>query len=104
MYFAGQITGVEGYVESASSGIMAGYNLSCVLLGEDLPKLNSKTVTGALALYISNEANTTFQPMNANFGIVDGLDVKIRKKQERYSKIAERALEEIRTIALYKGE
>ena len=104
VYFAGQITGVEGYVESASSGIMAGYNLSCVLLGEDLPKLNSKTVTGALALYISNEANTTFQPMNANFGIVDGLDVKIRKKQERYSKIAERALEEIRTIALYKGE
>ena len=98
IYFAGQITGVEGYVESASSGIMAGYNLACEILGEDLPVLNTKTVTGALAFYISNESNTSFQPMNANFGIVEGLDVKIRKKQERYLKIAERALEEIKTI------
>lgn len=101
IYFAGQITGVEGYVESASSGIMAGYNMACELLGYPLAELNSKTVTGALASYISNESVTDFQPMNANFGIVEGLDVKIRKKQERYGKIAERALDEIKKIPTY---
>ncbi len=101
VYFAGQITGVEGYVESASSGIMAGFNLSCELLGIDMPELNNKTVTGALSLYISNEANTSFQPMNANFGIVEKLDVKIRKKQERYEQVAKRALEEIRKIPIH---
>ncbi len=100
VYFAGQITGVEGYVESASSGIMAGYNLSCVLNGKPLPELNNKTVTGALSLYISNEANTSFQPMNANFGIVEKLDVKIRKKQERYEQVAKRALLEIEKISV----
>ena len=98
IYFAGQITGVEGYVESASSGIMAGYNMACTILGKELPKLDTKTVTGALALYISNESNTSFQPMNANFGIMSGLDYKVRKKQERYKIIAERALEEIKKI------
>lgn len=98
VYFAGQITGVEGYVESASSGIMAGYNMACQLLDRPMPEYNNKTVTGALAAYISNETVTEFQPMNANFGIVSGLDVKIRKKQERYAKIAERALEEIKKI------
>lgn len=98
VYFAGQITGVEGYVESASSGIMAGFNLAMTILGKEVPKLNTKTVTGALALYISNSANTAFQPMNANFGIVAGLDERIKKKQERYAKIAERALAEIEKI------
>lgn len=101
VYFAGQITGVEGYVESASSGIMAGYNLACELLGKTMPELNIKTVTGALALYISNEANTSFQPMNANFGIVEKLDVKIRKKQERYEQVAKRALVEIEKIPVH---
>ncbi len=100
IYFAGQITGVEGYVESASSGIMAGYNMACVLLGKELPSLDTKTVTGALASYISNEANIYFQPMNANFGIVEGLGYKVRKKQERYKIIAERALSEIRKISV----
>lgn len=98
VYFAGQITGVEGYVESASSGIMAGYNLACEILGHSMPKLDNKTVTGALATYISNESVSDFQPMNANFAIVAGLDVKIRKKQERYGKIAQRALEEIQKM------
>ena len=98
VYFAGQITGVEGYVESASSGIMAGYNMACDILGKPMPQLNTKTVTGALSIYISNESNVNFQPMNANFGIVSGLDERIRKKQERYGKIAERALEEIKQI------
>ena len=93
-----KITGVEGYVESASSGIMAGYNLAMQILNRKMPDLNAKTVTGALSLYISNEYNTSFQPMNANFGIVEGLEVKIRKKQERYAKIAERAMEEIKKL------
>lgn len=101
IFFAGQITGVEGYVESASSGIMAGYNLACAIIGNELPKLNNMTVTGALSLYISNEANTSFQPMNANFGIVEKLDVKIRKKQERYEAVAKRALEEIKKIPIH---
>lgn len=98
VYFAGQITGVEGYVESASSGIMAGYNMACDILGKPMPELNTKTVTGALSIYISNESNVNFQPMNANFGIVSGLSERIRKKQERYGKIAERALAEIKQI------
>jgi methylenetetrahydrofolate--tRNA-(uracil-5-)-methyltransferase len=98
VFFAGQITGVEGYVESASSGIMAGYNMACMILGKELPAINTKTVTGALSLYISNEANTSFQPMNANFGIVEGLGYKVRKKQERYKLIAERSIEEIGKI------
>lgn len=93
VYFAGQITGVEGYVESASSGIMAGVNMACDILGREKPEPDIKTVTGALVLYISNEANTKFQPMNANFGIVEGLNERIRKKAERYMKIANRALE-----------
>ena len=98
IWFAGQITGVEGYVESASSGIMAGYNLAHVLMGKELVKPSEKTVSGALSLYISNASNTAFQPMNANFGIVAGLDYKVRKKQERYAKIAERALDEIKNL------
>lgn len=98
VYFAGQITGVEGYVESAASGIMAGYNMACEILGKPMAEPSSKTAIGALALYISNESNTAFQPMNANFGIIEGLNEKIRKKQERYAKIAERALEIIKTI------
>ena len=99
IYFAGQITGVEGYVESASSGIMAGYNLACELLGKPMAELDTKTVTGALATYISTP-NENFQPMNANFGIVSGLNERIRKKQERYAKIAERALAEIKKVSV----
>lgn len=98
IYFAGQITGVEGYVESASSGIMAGYNMACQILDKPMNEPNPMTVTGALALYISNESNINFQPMNANFGIVSGLTERVRKKQERYLKIAERSLEIIKKI------
>lgn len=93
VFFAGQITGVEGYVESASSGILAGYNLAAMLNGEKPFEPNSKTCIGALPLYIFNSANEKFQPMNANFGIIDGLDERIRNKVERYNKIANRALD-----------
>lgn len=99
IYFAGQITGVEGYVESASSGILAGYNLACELTGREKWEPSAKTSIGALALYISNPSNDgSFQPMNANFGIVEGLGCKIRKKAERYAKVAERSLEIINSI------
>ncbi|MBQ2663051.1 MAG: methylenetetrahydrofolate--tRNA-(uracil(54)-C(5))-methyltransferase (FADH(2)-oxidizing) TrmFO, partial [Clostridia bacterium] len=78
VFFAGQITGVEGYVESASSGILAGYNMAKMLMGEEMFEPDNKTCIGALPLYISNPANDKFQPMNANFGIIEGLGEKIR--------------------------
>ena len=96
IFFAGQITGVEGYVESASSGILAGFNMAKMLLGEEMYEPDIKTAIGALALYISNESISAFQPMNANFGIIEGLNERIRNKQERYSKIAQRALETVK--------
>ncbi len=96
IFFAGQITGVEGYVESASSGILAGYNMAALLTGSDMFEPDAKTCIGALPLYISNQANTNFQPMNANFGIIEGLNEKVRKKSERYNKIAIRSLEIIK--------
>ena len=96
IFFAGQITGVEGYVESASSGILAGYNMARILQSKTLLEPDSKTCIGALPLYISNSANEKFQPMNANFGIIDGLNERIRKKAERYEKIALRALETLK--------
>ncbi len=96
IFFAGQITGVEGYVESASSGILAGFNMAKMLLGEEMYEPDIKTAIGALALYISNESISAFQPMNANFGIIEGLNERIRNKQERYSKIAQRALETLK--------
>ena len=92
IFFAGQITGVEGYVESASSGILAGFNVSRLIKDKPLLEPDSKTCIGALPLYISNTANVKLQPMNANFGIIDGLDERIKKKAERYEKIAKKAL------------
>jgi len=93
IFFAGQITGVEGYVESASSGIMAGYNMARILLGKALLVPDSKTCIGALANYVTDESLVRLEPMNANFGIIEKYDERIRNKQERYRKIAERALE-----------
>ncbi len=87
IYFAGQITGVEGYVESISSGLVAGMN-SCSNEKIMFPR---ETMIGALADYISTE-NEKFQPMNANFGILPGLEEKIRNKVERYEKMSRRAL------------
>lgn len=93
IFFAGQITGVEGYVESASSGILAGYNMAKKLLGEPFLEPDKRTAIGALPLYISDEGVKRLQPMNANFGIIKPLEYRVRNKQERYLKIAERALE-----------
>lgn len=96
IFFAGQITGVEGYVESASSGILAGYNMAKLLQDEAMFEPSQKTCIGALPLYISSGTITNFQPMNANFGIIEGLGEKIRNKAERYNKIALRALDIIK--------
>ena len=93
VFFAGQITGVEGYVESASSGILAGYNMARMLSGREMFEPDARTCIGALPLYISNPQNSAFQPMNANFGIIEGLGERIRSKQERYNKTALRALD-----------
>lgn len=95
IYFAGQITGVEGYVESASSGLLAGYNMARQLLGKPLFEPSSKTAIGSLPLYISNGAIEKLQPMNANFGIIDSLNERIRNKVDRYRRIAEIALETV---------
>ena len=96
VYFAGQITGVEGNVESASSGILAGFNMARQILGESLLEPTSMTCIGALPLYISNEGKKDIQPMNANFGIIDSWHERVRGgKVERYKLIAKRALEEL---------
>ncbi len=96
VFFAGQITGVEGYVESASSGILAGFNAARAIKGLEMLEPDAKTCIGALPLYICTP-NENFQPMNANFGIIEGLDVRIKKKSERYAKIAERALNTLKS-------
>ena len=95
LYFAGQITGVEGYMESASSGIMAGINAVRRAEGKEPLKLEKETMTGALSDYISDESVKNFQPMGANFGILPPIEPKIRDKKERYAALAERALESL---------
>ena len=97
VFFAGQITGVEGYVESASSGMMAGINAARKILGEEKLVFPPSTCTGALIKYITDRENKKFQPMNANFGIIEWERVKIKNKKERYeyiSSLALKALEE----------
>ncbi len=94
LYFAGQITGVEGYVESISSGLMAGINAANEFYGKEEFYLPIETMTGALANYISTP-NEKFQPMNANFGIVPGLEKRIKDKKEKYKILADRALKEL---------
>lgn len=97
-YFAGQMTGVEGYVESAASGLMAGLAAARAVL--ELPEVEFPDVTahGALANYISNPAIENFQPMNINFGLIPPLTVRIRKKREKNAQIAARALEALNGV------
>ncbi len=97
LYFAGQITGVEGYVESISSGLMAGINAANEFNGKKEFILPIETMTGALANYISTP-NEKFQPMNANFGIVPGLEKRIKDKKEKYKVLADRALNTLNKI------
>ena len=95
LYFAGQITGVEGYVESISSGLMAGINAANEFNGKKEFILPTETMTGALANYISTP-NEKFQPMNANFGIVPGLEKRIKDKKEKYTILADRGLNKLK--------
>ncbi len=95
VFFAGQITGVEGYMESAASGIMAGINALRFANGEDSLILPETTMIGALSRYISDETVKNFQPMGANFGVLPPIEPKIRDKRERYAKISQRALADL---------
>ncbi len=92
IFFAGQITGVEGYMESAASGILAGINAARRIQGEEALILPVETMMGALSHYIAESALGDFQPMNANFGILPPLTQRIRDKHERYLAMAERSL------------
>lgn len=92
VFFAGQITGVEGYMESAASGIMAGLNAVRYACADKTITLPKETMIGALSKYISDTSIKNFQPMGANFGILPSIEPKIRDKKERYAAIAKRAV------------
>ena len=102
-FFAGQITGVEGYVESAASGLVAGITLAAELNGKDIPVFPSFTALGAMGRHVSTPV-ADYQPMNCSFGLIDPLPAvpgqkKIRRKEERYQAVADRALQHIRTLS-----
>ncbi len=99
LYFAGQMTGVEGYVESASSGLLAGLSLACRLLGIFCPKFPQETAIGALSTYISSGSVGDFQPMNITFGIMPPLTERIRVKKEKNAALAKRSLDIIDAIS-----
>jgi len=96
--FAGQITGVEGYVESAASGLMCGIYEAMEAAGKELPQLGGDTALGALGKYVSSSVSGNFQPMNINFGIMEPLGIRIRNKEEKNNKISERAIGRLRDI------
>ncbi|MEI4788938.1 FADH(2)-oxidizing methylenetetrahydrofolate--tRNA-(uracil(54)-C(5))-methyltransferase TrmFO [Bacillus sp. FJAT-53060] len=98
LFFAGQMTGVEGYVESAASGLVAGINAARFVKGEELVTLPEETVIGSMSHYITSTNKKSFQPMNANFGLLKDLGVRIKNKQERYAEYAKRAIKTIQTI------
>lgn len=98
-FFAGQMTGVEGYVESAASGLYAGLAAAFQAEGQQMPALSGKTAMGALARYISSSPSADFQPMNITFGIIDPPDQRFRKKAEKNTYLSQRALEEVREWA-----
>ena len=100
IFFAGQMTGVEGYMESASSGLMAGLNAARRFLNKEAFTLPVTTMIGALSDYISHSVSKDFQPMGANFGVIPGIEPHIRDKKERYLKLAERALADLEEAKL----
>lgn len=92
LFFAGQMTGVEGYVESAASGLLAGINAARLAKEEEPIVLPRETAMGSMAYYITHAEGKHFQPMNANFGLFPEMPTRIRDKKERYEAIAQRAL------------
>ncbi len=101
--FAGQMTGVEGYVESAASGFLAAVAMAAKVQGRALPDFPKETAIGALGLYISDESIEHFQPMNINFSIIAPLEQRIRKKSEKNQAISQRALEIIDSMLQKEG-
>lgn len=98
VFFAGQLTGVEGYVESADSGIVAAMNCALKLRGHAPAAWDNATVSGALACHVASQT-ADFQPMNANYGILRPLGLNVRDKALKKRMFAERALEKVRAIA-----
>ncbi len=99
LFFAGQMTGVEGYVESAATGLVAGLQAARRVRGETPLTFSAQTVTGALLRYVSEKRSRRFQPMNANYGILEPLEGRYKSKEDRYAAMAERSLREIRSTA-----
>lgn len=95
IFFAGQMTGVEGYVESAGSGLLAGINAAKLALGEEQIVFPAETALGSMARYITEADSKNFQPMNINFGLFPDLGERVKSKQERAEKHADRALSAI---------
>ncbi len=100
LVFAGQMTGVEGYVESAASGFLAGVELARRLRGEPPVDFPAETAIGALGLYVSNTSVTNFQPMNINFGIIPPLGYKVRGKRNKNAELSRRSLEIVSGLTL----
>ncbi len=98
LFFAGQITGVEGYMESAASGLVSGLSMAALILGQEPPVFPATTATGALARYISSP-NRHFQPMNVTFGLLDPLSKRVRNKEDRYLHLSRRALADMAACA-----
>ena len=104
LFFAGQMTGVEGYIESAASGIQAGLNLARLLAGRELLRLPGETMLGALAGYISDSSVKDFQPMGSNMGILPPLEERVRDKSKRYLTMAQRAMKALEQCLEQAGE
>lgn len=96
--FAGQMTGVEGYVESTASGFLAAVAMAAKVQGREAPDFSRNTAIGALGLYVSDSSIENFQPMNVNFSIINPLEKRIRKKAEKNLAIAQRALAEVDSL------
>lgn len=101
LFFAGQMTGVEGYVESAASGMIAGINASLLFQGKELVEFPKESALGSMAHYITTANPKSFQPMNANFGLLPPLEKKIKNKRDRNLELSRRAIETIQNFSQY---
>ncbi|OEG00391.1 methylenetetrahydrofolate--tRNA-(uracil(54)-C(5))-methyltransferase (FADH(2)-oxidizing) TrmFO [Vulcanibacillus modesticaldus] len=101
LFFAGQMTGVEGYVESAASGMIAGINATLLAKGKSPEVFPRETVLGSMAHYITTANPKHFQPMNANFGLLPQLEVKIRNKKEKNLQLSNRSLEKVKIFSQF---
>jgi methylenetetrahydrofolate--tRNA-(uracil-5-)-methyltransferase len=103
IFIAGQLTGTEGYLESSATGLLAGINAGRLALGKSLMQLPETTMLGALLNHITDPLRESFQPMNANFGVLPPLDTKIRDKSERHKVCAKRSQTELSDYLLSAG-